>query len=493
MTTIAAQRAPLQAHDLFAQIDRLYQDVRTKGQERYDGWAARIERRSFLPSAHNLAHYLAFRNHDLRDVQDALAALGLSSLGRSEAHVLPTIRAVRATLAALCGVVDAAVDRPTLRDFALGEQLLERNTRAIFGPAIDERAHIMVTLPTEAGSNFEFVRTLVGAGMDCARINCAHDTAATWRSMAANVRRAAQETQRSCRVYMDLAGPKIRTAATISHDPERRFIIGERFVLAKPDAPSHPELAQIACTEPAVFATLCAGAPVWINDGKIGATVIDSKADHAVLEVTHAGGKGKKIGPDKGLNFPQTRVEIDALTAKDHADLDEVVAAADIVGQSFVRDARDVDALIAELERRNKRLPIVAKIETAEAVHNLPEILVAGAGKVPFGAMIARGDLAVEIGYKRLAEMQEELLWLCEAAHVPVIWATQVLDQLVRKGLPSRAEITDAAMAERAECVMLNKGPFLVEAIGTLADVLVRMQGHQSKKTARLRALQAWN
>lgn len=96
-------------------------------------------------------------------------------------------------------------------------------------------------------------------------------------------------------------------------------------------------------------------------------------------------------------------------------------------------------------------MPIVAKIETAEAVHNLPEILVRGAGAVPFGVMIARGDLAVEIGYIRLAEIQEELLWLCEAAHVPVVWPTQVLDQLVRKGTLSRAEITDAAMAERAE------------------------------------------
>jgi pyruvate kinase len=98
----------------------------------------------------------------------------------------------------------------------------------------------------------------------------------------------------------------------------------------------------------------------------------------------------------------------------------------------------------------------------------------------------------VEIGYQRLAEMQEEILWLSEAAHVPVIWATQVLEGLVKNGTPSRGEITDAAMSERAECVMLNKGPFVTGAVTILDDVLTRMQAHQLKKTPQLRALHSW-
>ena len=96
----------------------------------------------------------------------------------------------------------------------------------------------------------------------------------------------------------------------------------------------------------------------------------------------------------------------------------------------------------------------------------------------------------MEVGYERLAELQEEVLWISEAAHVPVIWATQVLENLVKYGAPSRAEITDAAMSERAECVMLNKGPFIVEGVDLLDKVLVRMDGHQRKKTARLGALE---
>src|SRR5262249_50737008 len=103
--------------------------------------------------------------------------------------------------------------------------------------------------------------------------------------------------------------------------------------------------------------------------------------------------------------------------------------------------------------------------------------------------MIARGDLAVECGFERLAEVQEEILWVCEAAHAPVIWATQVLETLAREGTPSRAEITDAAMAHRAEGFMLNKGPHVVKAVQVLDDILQRMEAHQTKKRAMLREL----
>jgi pyruvate kinase len=106
--------------------------------------------------------------------------------------------------------------------------------------------------------------------------------------------------------------------------------------------------------------------------------------------------------------------------------------------------------------------------------------------------MIARGDLAIELGFERVAEMQEEILWLCEAAQVPAIWATQVLEGLVTKGLPSRGEMTDAAMAARAECVMLNKGPNVAAGVEALDRLLRRMSEHQRKKTPTLRALRSW-
>ena len=138
------------------------------------------------------------------------------------------------------------------------------------------------------------------------------------------------------------------------------------------------------------------------------------------------------------------------------------------------------------------RLGVVLKIETRRAFERLPQLLLTAMRRPRVGVMIARGDLAVEVGYERLAELQEEILWLCEAAHLPVIWATQVLEQLAKSGLPSRAEISDAAMGERAECVMLNKGPHIDEAVVVLDDILCRMAEHHYKKNALLRQLHSW-
>ena len=155
-----------------------------------------------------------------------------------------------------------------------------------------------------------------------------------------------------------------------------------------------------------------------------------------------------------------------------------------------MRRREDVEQLVAELNSIGAHaLGIVLKIENRQAFDHLPELLLAALEYAPVAVMVARGDLAVEIGFERLAEVQEEILWLCEAAHVPVIWATQVLDSLAQTGAPTRAEVTDAAMAGRAECVMLNKGPYIGEAITFLDNVLVRMQAHQDKKTARMRRL----
>ena len=160
------------------------------------------------------------------------------------------------------------------------------------------------------------------------------------------------------------------------------------------------------------------------------------------------------------------------------------------MGLSFAESAEGIQQLADALQERTRRqIGIVLKIETRRGFECLPQLLFAAMRYYPVGVMIARGDLGVECGYERLAEVQEEMLWLCEAAHLPVIWATQVLDQLTRTGQASRAEITDAAMSGRAECVMLNKGPHVVESVRTLNNILVRMQAHQQKKRSLFRKL----
>jgi pyruvate kinase len=260
---------------------------------------------------------------------------------------------------------------------------------------------------------------------------------------------------------------------------------------AGPDSDgAEPSFAHVPCLPAEVFDSLREGEAVLIDEGKIAARIEALDDQGALLRILRTKPGGDKVQPEKGVNFPDSTLALPALTAKDLRDLSFIVKHADLVGYSFVQGGEDMDRLVEALAARGaSHLGIVAKIETRQAVQRLPEIMVRGAGRHPLGIMIARGDLAVEIGYERLAEIQEELLWVCEAARVPVIWATQVLENLVKRGIPSRAEITDAAMAERAECIMINKGPFVLDAIALLDDVVARMQAHQQKKTARLRAL----
>ncbi|MBN8509283.1 MAG: pyruvate kinase, partial [Burkholderiales bacterium] len=252
--------------------------------------------------------------------------------------------------------------------------------------------------------------------------------------------------------------------------------------------------ARIACTLPEVFAQLRAGEPVWFDDGRIGGVIRHATNRGADIEITEAGDDGEWLAADKGINFPESRLELPALTRKDLADLPVVAKLADSVGLSFAQSAADVDALRGYLGALDaRRLGVVLKIETRRGFEHLPEMLFAAMAFPAAGVMIARGDLAVECGFERLAEVQEEILWACEAAHLPVIWATQVLENQARTGRPSRAEVTDAAMGVRADCVMLNKGPHVLAAMRTLDDILQRMQQHQAKKRTLLRALKAWS
>ncbi len=275
--------------------------------------------------------------------------------------------------------------------------------------------------------------------------------------------------------------------------------VGEPLVLTRSLVPAvpwrhgQPGGARIGCTLPAAFETARVGQRVIVDDGKVTGVIESVAADELVVRILMASPRGSKLRAEKGINLPDTDLPVTAVTSADLPLLKVAAGHADMVGLSFLRHERDVDDLRDHLRQvRGEHLGLILKIETTAAFARLPAILLHAMRSPLVGVMIARGDLAVEAGYERLAEVQEEILWLCEAAHLPVIWATQVLDQLARTGQPSRAEVTDAAMAQRAECVMLNKGPHIDAAIVVLDDILQRMSGHQRKKTPQLRALRSW-
>jgi len=234
--------------------------------------------------------------------------------------------------------------------------------------------------------------------------------------------------------------------------------------------------AHLSCTLEEVFNDLKKGDRILFDDGKIESKITSITKKNIKTKITYAGLKGTRLRADKGINLPDSTLTISGLTKKDRSDLKFVAANADVVNMSFVNGEEDVSDLLSALNSAgNEDIGIILKIETQQGYQKLPGILLRAMQSYPIGVMIARGDLAVECGWQNLAEVQEEIMKICKAARIPDVWATQVLETLAKKGRPSRAEITDAAMAQRADCIMLNKGPYILEAVKMLNQIIQKM------------------
>lgn len=429
-------------------------------------------------SATNLLHYLALRSRDIRGLQERLHEQGLSSLTNSESHIRSQLLAVLRQL--------GAEPAEALPGFRVGAERIQQGAKAVFGPcSADVIPCIMVTFDTTFAQDFDTVKRLLQAGMNIARINCARDDEDTWLQMIGQIRKATEATGLACRIYMDLAGPKIRTVIRDKKKNRLKLKNGDRFYLYD-DYCLYDDLPLVGCTLPGIIAQLQVGDRILFDDGVIETTVIARHPFAAELQVERLSGKPFLKG-ERGINFPDTAITTSALTDYDRQCLPFIMQHADMVGFSFVQTIEDLKELQAELQPHP--VPIIIKVERPGAVANLPALILQGMTQERYGVMIARGDLAVEIGFERLSEIQEEILWLCEAAHAPVIWATQVLETLNKKGIATRAEVTDAAFAANAECVMINKGVNTVAVIETLKDIFYRSARHREKKRYTFRPL----
>lgn len=568
---------------------------------------------NFQKSAQNLVHYRAMRSIDIRKLQKDLGNLGLSRLAKAESHLMAGLQINKAILKSL---LENKPIKFKANDLSVkkGQRLIKTNAKALLGyRSKGRRTRIMVTLPTEAAFDDQLVHDLLANGMNCARINCAHDDEVIWEKMVQNVRNASEKLNRNCKIAMDLGGPKIRTGPlregpkvmkyrpakdirgqitqalpvwlgplpypdpafqhvpidaadlskleevttlyfrdarnkkrniniTQSHElgffgeiPRTTYLetgillhtdskrksenpilvgpfppleqplllqIGDQLRLIKSTIPGESasynedgtlhSQAFISCTAPEIFEHVQAGEKILFDDGKIQGRIDSVQPDEILVIIEYARGGAAKLRADKGINLPESDLNLSGLTEKDKRDLQFVVRHADVINFSFVNRPEDVRDLIAELEKLDakEKMGVIFKIETQTAFNNLTNILLEGMQLYPIGVMIARGDLAIETGWDNIGRVQEEILSLCQAAHIPEIWATQVLENLAKLGIPSRAEITDAVMAQRADCVMLNKGPFIQDAIQLLDTILKDMEPYWEKNAPMLPAME---
>jgi len=315
------------------------------------------------------------------------------------------------------------------------------------------------------------ITALIDAGVDVFRLNFSHGTLDTHAAVFARIQEARRAARSPIAIMADLCGPKIRLN-TIAGGGFNIFS-GERIALDADTAPGSP--LRIGVNRPQLIHEVKVGHRVLIDDGNVE-LVVEATTGLALHCVCRFGGR---LSDRKGMNFPDSDLAVSALTEKDKADLAWVVGNGfDYVAQSFVRSSGDVDALYALLPAESP-IQVVAKIETRHATRCLDEII--DAADV---VMVARGDLAVEMDLAAVPLIQKDIARRCRVAGKPVIVATQMLQSMVERPTPTRAEVSDVANAilDEADVVMLSAetavGPYAVQAVRMMARIAEQTEAY---------------
>jgi pyruvate kinase len=313
------------------------------------------------------------------------------------------------------------------------------------------------------------LRELFLAGADVFRLNFSHGAHDDHRRVHATIRALEQETGRPIAILQDLQGPKIRVG--VIKDGRIQVAAGEtvRFVLGREEGGKDA----IPLPHPEIFQAILPGAALLIDDGRVRLEAVSLDAETIEARVVVGGA----ISNRKGVNLPDTALDLSPLTAKDRKDLAfGLELGVDLVALSFVQKPGD---LIEARGIVGERAGLVAKIEKPQALEQIEDIV-----RLADAVMVARGDLGVEIPHEDVPGRQKELVQLCRLRGKPVIVATQMLDSMVHAPTPTRAEASDVATAiyDGADAVMLSAesaaGDYPVEAVAMMARIIRRTEGH---------------
>ena len=330
-----------------------------------------------------------------------------------------------------------------------------------------KRTKIVATLSVQRCTE-ELVRSLFKAGMNIVRINSAHASLEN----AAEIIRMVRSVSNSIPVMLDTKGPEIRVTRMDDAYPDGiRFAAGDRVKVrgtsVKTDIPSTREVIYMNVEH--IVRDVPAGATMLIADGEMELHVEQKSAEELVCRVM----RDCTLRSRKSVNVPNVSIDLPSVTEKDRMYIEWATEnGVDFIAHSFVRSARDVEAVQAILDSRNSGIKIISKIENQEGIDNIDEIIEAS-----YGIMVARGDLGVELPAEIIPITQRMIVDKCIAAKRPVIIATQMLYSMVKSPRPTRAEVSDVASAiyERVDAVMLSDetamGDFPVQSVETMARI----------------------
>jgi pyruvate kinase len=321
-----------------------------------------------------------------------------------------------------------------------------------------------------ATSSQEQLEKLLKAGLNVVRLNFSHGDFAEHQEKVDNAKAASKKTGIPVAILQDLSGPKIRTG-TFQNDPSVRVTLkaGQKFTFSTNEKTVGDE-TKAYINYPKLPAEIKKGEAVLVDDGKVRMVCTDIKGDEVICKVVNGG----ELKGRRGVNLPDSDLSISALTAKDKKDIEfGEKNNVDYVAFSFVRKASEALELRKILNKRGmNHTKIIAKIETPQALANFDEIL-----EIVDGAMVARGDLAVEIPAEKVPLAQKMIIEKCNAAGKPVITATQMLESMIKNPVPTRAEVSDVAnaMLDGTDAVMLSEettlGSYPVEAVQMMAKI----------------------